>query len=171
MKQRIASATALILLVLLVPARVSAQDAATPAPPAPPADPCASPDHRAFDFWVGEWEVFLPDGRQAGSSVIEARLNGCAIHESWTSATGGHGNSYNFLDAARGVWHQTWIDAQGNALYIEGGPQGDSMVLSDGVNRITWTPLASGHVRQHWEVTQDEGATWTTAFDGEYRRR
>jgi len=38
--------------------------------------------------------------------------------------------------------------------------------------RITWTPSLDGsEVRQHWEVSSDDGATWQTAFDGHYRRR
>jgi hypothetical protein len=31
--------------------------------------------------------------------------------------------------------------------------------------------LPDGRVRQHWETSKDGGATWTTAFDGYYRRR
>jgi hypothetical protein len=38
--------------------------------------------------------------------------------------------------------------------------------------RITWTPSPDGsEVRQHWEVSSDDGVTWQTAFDGHYRRR
>jgi len=39
------------------------------------------------------------------------------------------------------------------------------------VQRITWTPLEDGRVRQQWEVSNDGGATWKTAFDGYYARR
>lgn len=163
--------TVLLALVFGVPRLAAAAPGQDQQPPPPQPPPCSAPEYRQFDFWVGEWDVFLPGGQQAGSNVVERLLGGCALSENWTSATGGHGKSYNFYDAARGVWHQTWIDAQGNPLYIDGGMQGDSMVLTDGLNRITWTPLESGHVRQHWEVTQDDGVTWATAFDGEYRRR
>ena len=37
-------------------------------------------------------------------------------------------------------------------------------------SRITWTPLEDGRVRQHWQLSRDDGATWTTAFDGLYSR-
>ena len=37
-------------------------------------------------------------------------------------------------------------------------------------HRITWTPRPDGTVRQHWQTSLDGGATWTTAFDGAYRR-
>jgi hypothetical protein len=39
------------------------------------------------------------------------------------------------------------------------------------VQRITWTPLPDGRVRQHWESTTDGGRTWSTVFDGYYTRR
>ena len=32
----------------------------------PSLPPCAAPEYRAFDFWVGSWEVYQPDGTRAG---------------------------------------------------------------------------------------------------------
>lgn len=132
------------------------------------AEPCQTEAHRAFDFWVGDWIVYNPAGEVAGHNTIELVLGGCALHESWVSASGGEGHSYTFYDRANDRWHQTWIDANGGALYVDGNWNGEAMVLSDGTNRITWTPLDGGAVRQHWETTDDGGATWSTAFDGEY---
>ncbi len=135
---------------------------------APRQPSCQTPEHRAFDFWVGEWVVYGPAGRVAGHNTIELVLGGCALHESWESASGGGGHSYTFYDAAADKWHQTWIDAGGSALYLDGEWTGEAMVLSDGTNRITWTQIEGGGVRQHWETTTDAGATWSTAFDGQY---
>lgn len=39
------------------------------------------------------------------------------------------------------------------------------------MQRIAWTPLPDGRVRQHWESSTDAGANWSTAFDGYYTRR
>jgi hypothetical protein len=39
------------------------------------------------------------------------------------------------------------------------------------VQRISWTRLEDGRVRQLWEATTDGGKTWTIAFDGLYKRR
>jgi hypothetical protein len=36
--------------------------------------------------------------------------------------------------------------------------------------RITWTPLADGAVRQLWVSSGDGGATWTPVFDGKYAK-
>jgi hypothetical protein len=39
------------------------------------------------------------------------------------------------------------------------------------LNRITWTPLDGGKVRQRWDSTLDGGKTWTVQFDGIYAKR
>ena len=144
--------------------------------PAPP--PCSAPEAKQFDFWIGDWDVFTPDGKLAGTNRI-ARLYGCVLHESWKNAKV-EGQSFNTFDPDRGVWHQTWVDSTGSLLVIEGGFRAGSMVLSDAtlpgkkdakqVNEITWTPNAAGTVRQHWRVSADGGKTWTTSFDGKYVR-
>jgi hypothetical protein len=145
-------------------ARLGSEPAATAQQPSA----CQSAMHRAFDFWVGEWVVYNPGGDVAGRNTIELQLDGCALHESWESSTGGTGHSYTFYDAAADKWHQTWIDSNGGALYVDGEWTGEAMVLGDASNRITWTKIANGGVRQHWEVTTDGGATWSTSFDGQY---
>ena len=48
---------------------------------APPKQPCAGPSHRGFDFWIGTWDVFLPDGSKAGENVVEPIAGGCALLE------------------------------------------------------------------------------------------
>ena len=152
------------------------------APPLGAQTPCETPDHRAFDFWVGEWEVYrLGTETLAGTNRIESTLGGCVLHETYATPTGYEGESFSIYDAGRGVWHQSWVDNGGLLLRIEGGVRDGAMVLEgtttgpDGaetLNRVTWSRLDDGgdRVRQHWETSTDGGATWTTAFDGEYRR-
>ncbi len=148
-----------------------------PATPAPEPKGCSTPAYRQFDFWLGSWEVRLPDGSVAGRNQIEAVLDGCAIVEHWSGARGGRGTSLNFYDEAAKRWSQTWIDNHGSPLRLEGGFRDGSMVLegdqvgADGQtlrNRITWTPRADHHVRQLWESSKDRGATWAVEFDGDY---
>jgi hypothetical protein len=135
-----------------------------------------------FDFWIGTWDVFGPAGRQVGTNSITATCGGLVLLEQWSGAGGVEGRSLNSWDAARQCWHQTWMDSSGSTLLLDGGLSGDAMVLEGSLpsaagggrsdrHRITWTPLDSGEVRQHWETSTDEGATWSTAFDGRYRRR
>ncbi len=166
-------------LAVVFPAASSllvAQEAA----PAAASRACAAPEHRQFDFWIGEWEVTTPDGSPAGRNRIESILGGCALRESWSGAKGGSGNSYNAYDRATGRWHQTWVDNSGLVLRLDGAFAGGRMVLSGEsrdtsgarvLNRITWQETAPGAVRQLWETSRDGGGTWSVVFDGRYRKR
>lgn len=139
---------------------------------------CEGASAREFDFWIGDWRVQKPDGGVAGANNITKEYGGCVIHEHYSTPRGYTGESLNIYDAARHVWHQTWVDSDGTLLLLEGGLHGKSMVLEGGSktaagvvrNRITWTPNADGSVRQLWETTDAKG-TWTTAFDGAYTRK
>ena len=142
----------------------------------PPTPGCSSEVHRQFDFWIGEWEVFNPEGKKVGENTITKVLDGCALHENWKSESPFRGNSYNIYDASRGVWHQSWVDNTGTLLQLEGGIKGGAMelmgvTLSDKgrlLNRIRWTQEEE-HVRQVWQVSQDDGENWNTIFDGLYK--
>jgi hypothetical protein len=145
--------------------------------PAPAPQPCTAPEYRQFDFWLGDWDVEAPanPGRISRNRITSTN-GGCTLLEQYTTPGGFEGSSLNFYDVARKVWHQTWIDNQGQPLYLEGGLRGDAMVMQTTadpaqVQRITWTPLPDGRVRQHWESTTDGGRTWSTVFDGYYTRR
>lgn len=148
---------------------------------APPVAPCEAGGRYAdFDFWVGEWDVTVPDGRRAGTNHIEKVERGCLLVERWTGAAGGTGMSMNYYDPAKARWLQLWVSSNGVVIEIEGGLRGGSMVLdgelinADGTSqpfRGTWTPNTDGSVRQHFEISEDEGRTWSTWFDGRYVRR
>jgi hypothetical protein len=169
------------------PLRLAAIAAITAATVAPifaqsPPPPCSALQYRQFDFWLGRWDVLAPDGGRAGTNVIEADLNRCALIERWTGRDGFVGMSLNSYSRATNQWHQHWIDSQGGLLRLAGGLKGTAMVL-EGTNphperpgvtvtqRITWTPAADGSVRQLWERSLDGGATWSVAFDGRYVRQ
>lgn len=142
--------------------------------------PCAEGPYRQFDFWIGEWDVSDAEGKTAGVNRIANEANGCVLVERWSSAAGGSGQSLNYYDPAAGKWKQLWVGL-GILLHMEGGPHEAGMRLEGplqylGQDRITilrgtWTPMADKRVRQHFEESQDGGATWTTWFDGYYTRR
>lgn len=175
-----------VLATLLVPsplfAPVQAQQVATPAAKSPP-PACATEDHRAFDFWIGSWDVTAA-GQDQPSAVnrISREHAGCVVREDYRIRGGYTGMSMSFYDAQQKKWHQTWMGVDGTALFIEGGlnDQGE-MVLSNrntpyyqegtAINRITWTPNSDGSVRQHWQASSDDGASWSTVFDGLYVRQ
>lgn len=161
-----------IFLVLVALNACSAPGVAAPSP-------CESAEYRAFDFWLGEWEVRTPDGKLAGVNRIASEYKGCVLHERYDTGRGYSGESLNTYDAGRKVWQQTWVDTAGTLLVLEGGLRDGSMVLegqttgSDAQvtrHRITWEPRDDGSVRQLWESTDAKGG-WSVAFDGRYTRK
>ena len=134
-----------------------------------------------FDFWIGEWDVFGPKGKQVGRNSITSMYGNGMLHEHWHGSGEIEGRSLSAYDEARNCWHQTWMDSTGGVLLLDGGMRGGAMVLegrapSDDdpsrvdTQRITWTQEGDD-VRQVWETSTDDGKTWTVAFDGRYRRR
>ncbi|MBO6575289.1 MAG: hypothetical protein JJ896_07740 [Rhodothermales bacterium] len=167
------------ILALSLVASASAQDVADA-----DADRQARPCHyderfRAFDFWIGEWEVTVPGGAVAGVNRIDLVETECVLQENWTSANGGTGRSFNYLDAATGRWHQLWVDGRGGHTRYEGEFR-DGAMRFEGTNvygngtttmmRMSFTPMDDGRVRQFIEESRDEGQTWSVWFDGYYAR-
>lgn len=98
-----------------------------------PGEPCAVVPYRDFDFWVGEWDVFNPEGVQAGTNRIEVIMDGCVISESWVGRGGGPGRSLSTYDSDTGMWHQTWVTANPvGYIRMAGGLEGGTMIM-DGV--------------------------------------
>jgi hypothetical protein len=142
---------------------------------APPSPCTQQPEFRQFDFWIGEWDVTV-QGRPAGTNSVQLILDKCVIFENWTGARGLHGKSFNIYNAAKKQWQQFWVDSNGNVLELIGQFKDGAMRLQGETTgaqgklwqRITFTPLPEGRVRQLWESSRDEGKTWATAFDGLY---
>ncbi len=138
----------------------------------PPANaaPCQGASYHQFDFWIGKWNVYAPDGRKVGENVIEPIAGGCALLENWTAAKGFSGKSLNSFDANDQQWHQTWVDSSGSRLEIAGTGGGGKMALASKTQRIAWTTNADGSVRQLWESWDASKNAWVVAFDGRYVR-
>jgi hypothetical protein len=170
-----------MLAAILVLAAQSAAPAPAPAtPPAPPPPACATPQHRQFDFWVGSWDVYATGtDRLVAHSLIERRYNGCAIRENWMPLQGQGGGSFSAWRPGASRWQQTWVESTGTWVEFSGGMDGNAMVLTgpwagaangqDGIVRMRYSPEANGAVRQHGQVSTDNGATWTDSFDFTYR--
>lgn len=149
--------------------------------------PCTDPAHRQFDFWIGEWEAYGLNGQKAGDSKISLILDSCIILEEWTSTSMNcgiryAGKSYNTYNATRQKWQQYWVDNAGgvteyfNGHYKDGEMivQTDNIKQQDGTFKIlkmTFYNLSPDKVRQHGESSADDGKTWKTDFDLEYRRK
>ncbi len=142
-------------------------------------NPCkARPEFRQFDFWIGEWLPRNAQGITVGTSSIQSILSSCIILENWETPASA-GKSFNLYDVRDGKWHQTWVDNKGLMTHYVGGLVDGKMVLDSEsvangrktINRMTFTKLPDGNVRQHGEATTDDGKTWTTTFDFTYVRK
>ena len=143
--------------------------------------PCLSSDiSRHFDFWIGEWEVFV-NGNKVGDNSITRAPGGCAIHESYTTAGNYSGQSINFYSPVDKKWHQHWVGSGGDVYnYVETKREkGMLQFVSEFMNaqgnitlsKLTFTLNDDGTVRQLFESSTDDGKTWAPAFDGLYKKK
>jgi hypothetical protein len=165
--------TRLIILVALAASSI----ARLPVPQSPGA--CSSPAHRTFDFWVGQWEVSDTGGHVVAKSTIERTAAGCVITEHWQPFGGPDGASINWYTAGDSTWHQQWVGGGGWIARWSGSFRGGVMTMTEtesslpaaaGRNRMNWTLLPDGRVKQWQENSKDGGRTWITQFVGYYRK-
>src|SRR5215813_5206993 len=143
----------------------------TPTPSTPAEQSCTAPEFHQFDFWIGEWDVVNSEGKPAGQNRVVSIVNGCALQENWTSASGHRGTSLNVYDEPNRKWHQSWVDDSGGLLQLDGEFRDGRMVLAGRrpkkdrsgflLHRITWTVVSEDRVQQKWEASGNEGRTWT----------
>ena len=149
--------------------------------------PCSRPEFRQFDFWIGEWDAFGPNGQKAGESKVSLVLDSCIILEEWTSATVTRGlryagKSFNTWNGATKQWQQTWVDnAGGSNEYLLGKFEDNKIIYRSSpfpfnkdtmaIRKMTFTNLSPFKLRQHGEISKDNGNTWSTEYDLEYRRK
>jgi len=150
--------------------------------------PCGSnPLYRQLDFWVGEWEAFGKKGNKAGDSKISIILDSCIVLEEWTSIKPPRGltyagKSYNTYNALTNQWQQTWVDNVGGTTeYLNGKLENGTMIFQTTplkgkadtvqIQKLSFFNLGANKVRQLFEMSNDNGKTWTTTVDLEYRRK
>jgi hypothetical protein len=138
---------------------------------------CTALENRQFDFWVGNWQVRNHAGTFEGSDRVTREYGNCTLQEHFRSDDGtSFGSSFSFFNAADNRWHYTWVDNLGAFELFSGGREGRSMILEGWtatpshkhvLERMTWTPVAGGHVRQLWQGSLD-GKHWLTLSDVYY---
>jgi len=150
-----------------------------PAPAGAKVSACGTAAHRQFDFWLGDWDVATPQGLPAGTNRVERLLDGCALQEHWEAADGSKGTSLSSYDAVARRWRQTFVDDTGQVHVLEGDFKDGKMVLQgektmgrqkSALQRISWQVVAD-KVRQRWDISQDDGKTWSLLFEGVYTRK
>jgi hypothetical protein len=153
----------------------------------PPQQPdCTAAEYRQLDFRLGDFEVVVAEGTPgmapgtpAGKATVESILSGCMLVEHWHSASGQRGRGHYYFERATKRWHMLIVLDDGELLQLPGRWTGKAMVFTgrgrfeafQGLQRMTWSPLPQGGVRQFWEISPDNGVTWKTDFVAVYHRR
>ena len=169
--------TTVMALIALVGA--SAAGAQTSAGTSAPAPACAGPEFRQLDFWLGDWDTYdmAEPTKVVARNRVTRMVDGCALREEYNQGDGLVGESYSLWDASRKRWHQTWVTNRGTLLLLEGGMEGDRMVMTapethpDGgtsLLRGIWWPEGA-NVRSKAERSKDGGKTWSPVFDIVFR--
>jgi hypothetical protein len=135
----------------------------------------------ALDFWLGSWELSWGDGGR-GINLIERSVGGRVVVETFEgSGPRGvlHGKSLSIREGETGPWRQTWVDSSGAYIDLVGVETGGRIsfqqsTIEDGVTvtrRMVWLDVTPNALRWEWQRTVDDGATWTTDWAIDYRRR
>lgn len=155
--------------------------------------PCDAPEARAFDFWVGEWNVNnryrTPGGWvDAGSATNQVFpvLGGCAVVELWDGNLGQNrirGFSIRAWSAAERQWVLVLNWPQANAARF-GVLRGDfrhgrgdfhvTRINADGDSvrtRYTFSDITDTSLRWNDGTSTDGGTTWRTNWIMEFTRR
>lgn len=145
--------------------------------------PCMVDGHaREFDFWSGEWNVYVTGTTQyAGHSLIQIISGGCAILENWDSPAS-TGKSINFIDPNTNKWKQSWSGSytKGNQEFTNGEYRDSAMHFyfetkdaqgNKVIGRFIFYNQGPNQVRQFSETSNDNGKTWTTNYDFTYIRK
>lgn len=170
-----------LIVIAVLSALPAIAQTGTPAtqPRTPPPSPCkTTPEYRQFDFWVGEWAPQNKAGNTVGSSSIQLILGDCVIFENWNT-TLQSGKSFSIYDSTDHKWHQSWVTDHGVRTEYEGGLVDGKMVLvaktaaggKETMQRMTYSRLPNGDVRQYGDTSADGGKTWTPSFDFTYVRK
>jgi len=106
-------------------------------------------------------------------------LGGCVLRENYEQNDGLVGQSFTIYDAARKLWHQSWVTDRGLLLMIDGVFEGDTLTLQgplrspggeapDRLIRGQWRKEPGG-VRETAETSDDGGKSWRPYFDIHFR--
>ncbi len=134
---------------------------------------------RQFDFWIGDWDVFV-NGNKVGENLVEMELDGCTLVENWRNSVGGTGKSLNSYNPSKKKWQQFYVGSQGGVLEFEGELKGNILSFTgETINPngtklmhiLEFHDLPDKTVRQKWQQSTDGGKTWNTVWDSIYKKK
>ena len=172
--------TTLLLLGLLLPT----PDAGTNRL----AEPCVVQAGRAFDFWIGAWEIeqeiLAADGSWltfGAETTVEPALGGCALVERWSGTVQffwesmdapahREGLSVRSYDPESGQWNIYWMDSRSprfQGVYMGMIEDGHGEFFRDMFLPDTETPGGRQVGRIRFERIDDGRVEWELAIAGD----
>jgi hypothetical protein len=161
--------------------------------------PCTGPEARAFDFWIGDWDIRQQILRKDGTwlewparTSVTATLDGCALIERWEGRVSFFwegmeepeamtGLSVRAYDPRAAKWFIHWMDTRSPSF---GTPYSGNFVKGRGeffrefetpagsrIGRITFSDIAANEVGWTLAVSSDGGKTWQTLWTMKMLRR
>jgi hypothetical protein len=146
-------------------------------------------DGNELDFWLGDWDVTWAGGGGTNrlSRILRDRVileefeESTAADESGVSGAGSPlvGRSWSVFDPDRRLWRQTWVDDQGSYFdlvgarvegwfaFVRAAPERGERARQ----RMVFRDVEPDRLRWTWELSLDDGATWETRWEIDYRRR
>ncbi len=143
--------------------------------------PCpTNTEVRQLDFWLGDWTITMPGASHSSKSNVRLSLNQCLFVESWDNGKGHTGENVFAYSPDDQTWHGMFADSENHVhVFLSGrvsagtaefqgpsrGPNGETVL-----NRIRLIRTAPDKLEQTWDKSTDNGGSWNTIFQGEYRR-
>ncbi|MGB0952896.1 MAG: TPR end-of-group domain-containing protein [Planctomycetota bacterium] len=142
--------------------------------PSPASAPLHYPEERRqFDFTIGDWEIHS-GGQIIGRSSYEFDLNGQTIlirNQGVSLAT------LTYVEKEK-VWRQTWMSTNGHHDILQGGVEDGTLTMHQpllrdqpgSIGRVQYRDIQADRFTLIWDVSADEGKTWTTQWQGTLKR-
>jgi hypothetical protein len=143
--------------------------------------PCAANSvNRQLDYWLGDWKIGAEGSSGSAHSTISLSLDKCLVVENWDGGKGHRGQNIFGYSADDKSWYGMFADNEGRVHVFSSGKVADGTAEFEGasrgphgesvLNRVKVVRLNSNKVEQIWEKSNNNGASWSVVFRGEYSR-
>ncbi len=134
-----------------------------------------------FDFVLGSWELWA-EGKKVGKATFSKILEDHAIEQLEIYNGGGSSKALISYATHNKHWVQSWVDVWGYHLTSKGGieagkltlylsePYYESKVNSQVIARRIFMEVSKDRFDYFWEISQDDGKTWTLDNSTIYKR-
>jgi hypothetical protein len=139
---------------------------------------CDSEAYAVLDFLLGDWRLVDATDDELGRSTWRRAAGGCVLIEDFRDPRGGDVHGVLYRDPVSGDWRGTWVEPSGTVVEVGGAAKEGSATLEGKLTspqgearaRITFERIAGPEpaVAQLVELSNDGGATWTTAVHTRY---